>query len=347
MTLPVLGVVIVTYNSSDVVIDCLESLMAAQGVRLAVVVVDNASTDDTVEVLRDWAAGRRDWQPPADIPVALDACTKPVPLHQQPVVETSHSLALLETGVNGGFAYGVNHGLRALAALADVQRFWVLNPDSVVSADAPRAFATEGGENREFGLMGGRLLYLETPDQIQIDGGYVDWRTGVTKNVNQYAAAGSALPDPARFDFITGASVVVSRLFYETVGPMREDYFLYYEEVDWALRRGVLPLVYCADAIVYHRAGTSIGSASSTRKASPVSLYFKHRARMMFLRRFSLISFPLALLFSMAKAGQLLIHGDGRGSVALIRGSFGLSPPLSVRKLFSAEAARYAFRKRR
>ena len=74
-----------------------------------------------------------------------------------------------------------------------------------------------------------------------------------------------ALPDPASLDFISGASMVASRAFIDQVGLMADDYFLYYEEIDWAARRGALPFRLCGDAIVYHHTGTSIGSASSSR----------------------------------------------------------------------------------
>ncbi|MGL4489887.1 MAG: glycosyltransferase family 2 protein [Rhizobiaceae bacterium] len=339
MTAPVFGVVIVTFNSSDVILDCLESLLAAENVRLAIVVVDNASTDGTPGLLRDWAAGRLNWQPPDDLPLPLEPCAKPVKINDQPVIAESHTLALLQTGLNGGFAFGVNSGLAALAKLACIDRFWVLNPDSIVPSMVPLALATASGSSGDFSLMGGRLLYLETPEKIQMDGGYIDWRTGVTKNVNQYAPANSAPPDASSFDFITGASMVVSRRFYETVGPMQEDYFLYYEEVDWALRRGEMPLAYCPDAVVYHRAGTSIGSASATRKASPLSLYFKHRARIMFLRRFSPLSLPLGFAFSLAKAGQLVLQRDLEGAVALMRGSLRLSSPIPIPNVLSSGIA--------
>ena len=75
---PALGVVIVTFNSTDVILDCLESLFAATGTRLAIAVVDNASTDGTAALLRDWAAGRRPYVPPADLPFALHPCPKPL-----------------------------------------------------------------------------------------------------------------------------------------------------------------------------------------------------------------------------------------------------------------------------
>jgi hypothetical protein len=343
---PDLGVVIVTFNSSDVILDCLESLLAAPDVRLSIVVVDNASTDGTPELLRAWAAGRIAFSPAADLPVPLAAQPKPVSLQAGPAVSAGrHQVSLIETGTNLGFAGGVNRGLAALAALPTPDRFWVLNPDSVVPPETPGRFARAPGA---FALMGGRVVYLETPDRIQIDGGTIAWMTGVTGNIN-LGAPHPATADPAatRLDFVTGASLVVSRSFYQTAGPMAEDYFLYYEEVDWAMRRRDLPLAFCAGAVVFHRGGTAIGSPTIGRPASAFSLYFKHRARMMFLRRHAPWSMPTGLAYSLAKALQLLFRGYPREAWTILGASLGLPPVASVRGRLSPEAQERAFGRRR
>lgn len=337
---PRLGVVLVTYNSADVILDCLESLLASVGVRLAIQVVDNASPDGTPAVLRDWAAGRAE-APLAGLPVAVPRVAKPLPLLSGlgKLPERGHAIALLETGGNLGFAGGVNRGLAELARLPEIDRVWILNPDTVVPHDTARAFATHPEPPGGFALMGGRVLYLERPGMIQIDGGTIDRWTGITGNLNLFADhATTPPPDLARIDFITGASLVASRRFWEAAGPMREDYFLYYEEVDWALRRGELPLVYCAAALVYHGAGTAIGSATHARLASPFALYFKHRARMMFLRRFFPASRPGGWLWALGKAGQYLLKGYPRGARALLAGTAGRPPPAEVAGGLSAAA---------
>ncbi|TNC74785.1 glycosyltransferase family 2 protein [Rubellimicrobium roseum] len=343
MSFPFLGVVVVTFNSTDVILDCLESLLAAQGVRLAIAVVDNASVDDTTGLIRAWASGERPYVPADDLPFALRPAPKPLRLlaERDPLPNEGHSVALIETGLNGGFAAGVNRGLAYLAGFPEIERFWVLNPDSAVPPETPRAVVEAPGG---FGLMGGRVLYLDTPDRIQIDGGTINRLTGVTGNSGLGRShAATPAPDPAALDFITGASMVVSRTFYEAAGPMKEDYFLYYEEVDWALRRGNLPLAYCPQAIVYHRAGTAIGSPTLGRPASPFSLYFKHRGRMRFLRRFFPWSLPAGLAYSLAKAGQLAARGYGREAWTIMAGSLGLPPPASVRARLAPEAQALAF----
>ncbi|GIT93277.1 hypothetical protein JANAI61_37350 [Jannaschia sp. AI_61] len=337
-----LGAVIVTYNASDVILDCLETLLAAaaaDGTDLRVVVVDNASTDGTVDHLRAWADGSRPYVPPPDLPFAHGPVPKPLDL-APPQTDQGHAapLTLIETGTNGGFAAGVNAGLAHLAADPAIERFWVLNPDSVTPAGTPAAFAQAAPG--PFSLMGGRVIYLETPDRIQIDGGLVDRRTGITHNANQFAAPQTPPPDPTSLDFITGASMVASRAFYEQAGPLPEDYFLYYEEVDWALRRKDLPLAYCAGGVIYHRAGTSIGSPKPGSPASPFSLYFKHRARMRFVRRYFPGRVLGAFAYTFAKSGQLLMQGHRSEAHALLAGSFNRAPPSKVRATLSKDALR-------
>lgn len=343
-----LGVVVVTYNSADVILDCLESLIASQGVRLAIVVVDNDSTDGTLDVLKAWSSGEVPYSPPDDLPFPLiPAPGTPAselrrlrnPATEQPLPEAGHGITLIETGENGGFAAGVNRGLAHLATHPGIDRFWILNPDSVVPPDTGRAFAMEAGP--AFALMGGRVLYLECPDRIQIDGGTIDRRTGVTGNIGLgQVHATTPLPDPSTLDFMTGASMVASRAFYEAVGPMREDYFLYYEEVDWALRRGAMPLAYCSGGIVYHRAGTAIGSPAPGRPASPFSLYFKHRGRIRFVRRHLPFSLPSAWAYSLAKAMQLRYRGHATEARAVLAGSRNRPPPPEVRARLSPGALR-------
>ncbi len=345
-SLPALGVVVVTHASADVILDCLDSLLASQGVRLAVAVVDNASPDGTPALIRDWAAGRLAHAPGADVPFALDPVPKPLPLAAAPpavLPAAGHSLALIETGINGGFAAGVNRGLAALAAVAELDRFWILNPDSLVPPGSAAAFARHPAPPGGFALMGGRLAYAGPTGPIQIDGGVIRRWSGVTGNLGQFAPIDSPPPDPARIDFVTGASMVASRAFLETAGPMPEDYFLYYEEVDWALRRGRLPLLWCPGGLVYHRAGTAIGSSAPGRPASRFSLYFKHRGRMRFVRRHFPAAWPTALAFSLAKAGQSLLKGDRAGAATILGASLEMAPPAAVRARLSPEAAELAF----
>lgn len=341
-----IGVVIVSFNSGDVILDCLESLLAAAHPALRIVVVDNASTDDTVERLRAWASGATPYAVPPDTPASLTPVARPIRL-----VETESGQApdpeaqviLLCGKENLGFAGGVNLGLSHLARRPEIGHFWVLNPDSMVPAASVPALADHLAGAPRYALLGGRVNYYDKPDRIQIDGGKVNFATGMTGNWNLWKPADCPPPDPAQLDFITGASMVVSRAFYETVGPMREDYFLYFEEVDWAMRRGELPLAYCPGLVVYHRAGTSIGSPGVGSKASAFSLYFKHRNRMRFLRRFNPWALPVGYAYGLGIAVRLLRQGDRESARAVLTAMHGGPVPANVRGRLSEAAARLAF----
>ncbi len=321
---PVMGVVVVTFNASRVIFDCLESLLAAGDLRLRIVLVDNASPDGTAERLRAWAEGHEPYRPSADLPFAPNARGKPLTLHApgRPQVERrsvrGHDLTLIEAPGNGGFAAGVNLGLAELALDPAIDRFWVLNPDTLIPPDTPGTLARAAGG---FALMGNRVCYLHDPGSIQIDGGGRLRHSGVTDNIHLgRRAALTPPPDPRRFDFVMGGSMVVSRAFYEAAGPMDEGYFLYYEEVDWALRRDTLPLAFCSGAEIFHRAGSAIGSPRLDRAASPLSVYYKHRARMRFIRRHRPDARLHAHLYGLAKMGQMLIRGERAQAVALWKG---------------------------
>lgn len=342
-----LGVVIVTFNAADEITACLESLAAAAVPGMRLVVVDNASTDDTVAVIRGWAEGTRPCALPDTLPFALAPAPKPVALTEigpdLKVEREGHdgaAVTLIHAGVNGGFASGVNLGLAHLARDPCIGHFWVLNPDSMVPPGAVGALVAHLADAPRYALMGGRVLYLTRPDRIQIDGGRLNRCTGVSGNLNlNRPHPQTPPPDPAQLDFITGASMVASRAFYERAGPMAEEYFLYYEEVDWAMRRGDLPLAYCPGLVVYHRGGTAIGSPVWGRgRASEFSLYFKHRGRMRFLRRFSPWSLPLGLAYSFGQAGRMLWRRDPRGATTVLGAAMGLPMPAAVRARLSPEA---------
>jgi GT2 family glycosyltransferase len=93
-------------------------------------------------------------------------------------------------------------------------------------------------------------------------------------------------------NYVEGASMLVSRQFLIEVGLLCEDYFLYFEEADWAIRaEGRFRPGYAPKSIVYHKVGGSIGTSSNPASKSITCDYFNIRNRLLFTRRF----YPAAL----------------------------------------------------
>ena len=331
----IIGVIIVCYMSVDVIIGCLQSLIDSRNVTLRIIVTNNASPDETAQIVCDWAKNQ-----------GIEFEEHMVGPELSPKLNTSTSVALLNTTSNLGFAGGVNIGLRTLLKDRTVDFFWILNPDCVVLPNTAQIFAAKLEALGPFSLMGGRILYHEAPRLIQSDGGRVNRWTGICSNVNQGLKSGDApLPDIDSLDFISGANVVVSRIFVETAGLMPEHYFLYYEEVDWAKRRGSLPLVICPDAIVLHHGGTSIGTGSVNRRPSEFANYFNYRNLMRFMRRYEPNRLPIAFFYSFLKVVRLIFLQAWGEADGAFRGLCSMKPPLAVLNRLTPEAAKMAFSK--
>lgn len=342
MTANPLGVVVVAFNSADVIGECLESLFASAGATLHVVVVDNRSDDDTLEMIGNWAAGRSYRRRPGAAPIAVGPAAKPVPIvtrvPDQPAADAG-ALTVIRSDVNGGFAYAVNLGLRALLPRAEIDAFWLLNPDCVVAPDTARLYLDEA-VRAPFGLLACRTLYYEQPDIIQTDGGKID-RSATCRGINNgQPASATPLPGNNSLDYTSGANMVASRAFIERAGLMEEDYFLYYEEVDWAMKRGDLALRLVPTARVYHHGGTTIGSGSPTRRPQPFANYFNYRNRLRFARRHMPGRVPLAVLRALAKAVQLLVLRAPDEASAVLAGTFDWRPPAGVIARITDPAAR-------
>ena len=100
-----------------------------------------------------------------------------------------------------------------------------------------------------------------------------------------------------------------SRRFLAEVGLMAEDYFVFYEEIDWAIRarRGGFRLGYASRAIVYHKEGASIGSGTGERR-SAFAEYFGMRNKLRFTWRFYPWALPSVWLLSWAQVARRLMQ---------------------------------------
>jgi len=202
----------------------------------------------------------------------------------------------IEAPFNGGFAAGVNICSRA-APNADC--YWILNPDTAPDAGAMEALVKKLSTG-ECDAAGGVLCLPDGRTQ-SYGGVWIPWR-------GRFASIGfGSFPSDAigearierRQNYLSGASMMVGRNFLHRAGEMREDYFLYGEEVAWcieAARRG-LRLGFCRDAKVIHYQGTSTGCTERISDRSRISVYLGERNRILLTRDyFPLFLWPAAII---------------------------------------------------
>jgi len=299
-------VVLVNFNSWRDTVDCLETLFRSDFPDFRVLVCDNGSSDGSLDQLSRWADGNSDYRPSAGELSRLRRSELERPVryarYQREEAETGGDpaedapLVLIDCGFNLGFAGGNNVGLRYALARGDFEYAWLLNNDTVVEPDAMRLLAQRMAEVPTAGLGASTLLHYGDPGKIQALGGgwYCKW-LGLAWHLGRLGRWPRTVDSRAverHMSYPVGASVMVSRAFLREVGLMCEEYFLYFEELDWVLRaRGRFRMVYAPESIVYHKVGGSIGTSSNPGRKSLACDYWNARNRIFFTRRW----FPWAL----------------------------------------------------
>lgn len=202
--------------------------------------------------------------------------------------------AVLAAG-NLGYAGGVNVCLKESAS-ADA--WWVLNPDTEPHADA-------------MGLQVARLavgdcdavgceLYLPNGNTQSYGGAWQPWLARAV-SIGHGSPSGSIV-DPLvvekRQNYLNGASMFFGRRFVEQTGLMKEEYFLYCEEVEWclrAMRRG-MRLGVEVKAKVLHHQGTTTGNVLSVSNRSRMPIYLSERNKILLTRDIYAGIFPIVVV---------------------------------------------------
>ncbi len=289
------AIVLVNWNGWRDCIECISSIYGSDAPALADVwLVDNDSSDGSVQRLQQWCSqpttdpqwrlhdGVRHAGPDAIACRVWDANGQPAP------AAAGQGLNIVRSGGNLGFAGGNNVGMVA-AGLDRYTHFWLLNTDTVMRHDALHQLlqrleqGSPGG--LPLGVVGSSLIYYSQPGQLQAQGGGCLDENGLRA---LHIGEGLLLRDiPAdtqalaavesKMSYVVGASMLVSSAFVRDVGFMCEDYFLYFEELDWAYRaRGRYSMGYAPRSWVFHKVG---GSSAKPHSAFSLNLLYRNQLR--------------------------------------------------------------------
>lgn len=252
-------IIVLNWNNWNDTLECLESIFCSTHPDFEVVVVDNGSTDGSEEKIRAWAGDRR--------------------------------LVILQAGSNLGYSGGNNIGLRYALERGDFSYVWILNNDTIVDENALLKMVEMAESDEKIGMVGSNLLNYDRPEVLQTAGGcwIIPW-------------AGNTVPIteggfPYEPDYISGASLLVKKAVLEKIGLLDEDYFLYWEDVDWGVRarRAQYRLLYCPESSIRHKEGGAGGGMT------PITDYYWTRNGLMFTMRYYPWFLPLVFVAYLIK----------------------------------------------
>lgn len=248
-----LSIVVVNWNTKDLLIQCLQSIYeTVSNLDFEVIVVDNASTDGSQAAIRE----------------------------QFPLIR------LIENQKNEGFARANNQAMAASQG-----RYMLLfNSDAIATPGAIQSLVSLAEAESRAGIVGAQLLNLDGSFQASHTTFPTIWQeflvlTGLGRLLKGrwYPSRGpEENKGPQVVGYVEGACLLVRRQAFEEVGGLDEGYFMYAEETDWCytMKQAGWQVWYQPAAKIIHLGG---GSSKHRRPQREADLY---RSRVRFFRKY-------------------------------------------------------------
>lgn len=239
---------VLNYNGLNYTLECMESLFLLHPAPGELVLVDNGSTDGSVnEFSKRYASNSR--------------------------------ITLLLLDKNAGYAGGMNRGIREVLKNREIKVILLLNNDTVVKSDflGPLMDCLEDGSG----------YHIATP-KILCDDKVTIWSTGawvfyplLFSLQDKGKEDGFQFDKPRKINNVTGCAMAVRREVFGKIGLFDEEYFAYVEDVDFC-RRAVgagFRFAYCCESVIFHKASATLG------EFNPYRMYLNVRNKAYFIKK--------------------------------------------------------------
>ena len=244
---PKVIVIILNWNGREDTLECLASVMQLKYTSNEIVVVDNGSTDGSVEAISEQYPG----------------------------------VALLQTGSNLGYAGGNNVGIEyALGHGADY--VLILNNDVVVAPDLLTEFMNAANLLPDGAVLGAKLYSYDQPDTLCSLAGRWNSASSSFDYIGRNQKDGPPFDGMLQVDYVIGCALFSSTNTFRNVGLLDERFFLNYEETDWCYRARAkgYKCVVIPKAKLWHKVSSSFGGSDS-----PIHTYFMSRNELIWAKK--------------------------------------------------------------
>lgn len=317
-----LYIILVNYKNFQDTIECLESILKNNISNVQIFIIDNSEVDLPINQLIKWAKGD-----------CLEINTKYksiiYPLEKKPLDyclikedeflnnQIINKLVFVKAKKNDGFSAANNIALNYILKFGNEDSIvWLLNNDTIIRPDVISQIYLKIDHlviDKNNAIFGTPLIDYDKSELIQAIGGLYNSYTGNSKIVG----ANSDIKDYEKnlnkpVDFPIGASMIITKKYLSKLGLLCEDYFLYFEELDWCFRaketKGTVKIL---DVLgVYHKQGSTTKAKYKKRNTEFIDLTFL-KSKIKFAKKFNknrlLTIYLYALIFNM---GKRIFHGN-------------------------------------
>jgi len=256
MAYPRVSIIILNWNGLEDTIECLESLKKITYSNYEVIVMDNGSEGNDVQVLKE---------------------------------RFGDYIHIIRNDKNYGFAGGANIGMRYVLNNSAADYVLLLNNDTVVDPEFLTEMVKVAEADPAIGIVGAKIYYYDNPNRLQFVWGKIDlWRGElipilkvVIEKIRSVELDKGQYDHTKEADWVTGCCFLIKEQVLKSIGLLDEGYFCYGEDLDYCLRakRAGYKIVYVLKAKVWHKGG------QSSKKVSGFSRYLGERNRFRFMRK--------------------------------------------------------------
>ena len=265
-------IIIVNYNNFDDTLECLNSFKDSVFEEFKIYLINNSTDQKESEKLRR-------------VKNLFDSNGVFINIKDVVNFREFGKLNIIDGVKNRGFAAANNIAIKLILEVSsDNDLLWILNNDTTILKNTINHF-TDYMSSNEIDICGTKLVYYNT-SILQGVGGRLKNYFFTTKAVGYGVNKMVRLEE--KIDFVIGASMIIRPRVFKDIGYLNEEYFLYYEEIDFCFRakKKGYNIGYDNGSFVYHKEGGSIGTKNNISERSDLSEFHLYRSRDIFVKLF-------------------------------------------------------------
>lgn len=262
------AIILLNYNGYEDTIECFKSLRKISYVNYEIIIVDNASPDQSMARIVDYMENneiKADYF--EDFETAMMNGTNKFKVH------------LIQSSDNYGYGHGNNIGIK-YALQIDADYVLILNNDTIVKENFLEPMVEMCENDNNIGIVSGKIYYYDRPDTLWFNGGAFNPFTGKIKHFNFNEKDVGNEPNK-EITFITGCMWLIPKKIFTNVGFINEEYFMYVEDTEFTQRvlKFGYKLAIAKKSHILHKVGSSSGGGDFT----DFSAYFLAKNKLKFI----------------------------------------------------------------
>lgn len=244
---PLVFIILLNYNNISYTMECLKSLEKINYSNYKVTVIDNDSSDNSLDILYKY---------------------------------NGRTLNIIESNENLGFTGGNNLGIE-YALKNDADYILLLNNDTIVLPDFLNPLIEQFAREPKCGITASLIYYLSDPGKVWYAGGKLNNWSARSNHLSYNCTSYVQPQEPQEITFATGCCMCISREAINKIGCLDDDYFIYCDDLDYSYRAtsAGFKIYFVPQSVIYHNVSTVFG------ENSPNFQYLNIRNTLMFIRK--------------------------------------------------------------